>query len=194
MQHKCEGRIYIKPRKIKFYDQETNRIFVFLTNNFELSAEQVVILYKNRWGLMTATVEREIEGQPGALQLRSPDALTEAQRRERRLGAGAWCPLDPQLAMMRAFDALIGNRGRNATNVVWRFDLSDLTLTDHRLAFDRAFVLPASFDPRKLDMPAPFVAALRQLDKSAVRDTLAPWLNQRQIAALLVRRDQLLRR
>jgi hypothetical protein len=67
-------------------------------------------------------------------------------------------------------------------------------LTDHRLAFDPAFVLPASFDPRKLDMPAPFVAALKQLDKSAVRGTLAPWLNQRQIAALLVRRDQLVRR
>jgi hypothetical protein len=160
--------------------------------NLELAAAAVDGLLGS--GLMTATVEREIEGQPGALQLRSPDALTEAQRRERRLGAGAWCPLDPQLAMMRAFDALIGNRGRNATNVVWRLDLSDLTLTDHRLAFDPAFVLPASFDPRTLDMPAPFVAALKQLDKSAVRDTLAPWLNQRQIAALLVRRDQLVRR
>jgi len=38
-----------KLRKIKFYDQETNRIFVFLTNNFDLPAEQVAFLYKNRW-------------------------------------------------------------------------------------------------------------------------------------------------
>ena len=38
-----------KLRKIKFYDQETDRIFVFLTNNFELSAQQVAFLYKNRW-------------------------------------------------------------------------------------------------------------------------------------------------
>jgi len=38
-----------KLRRIKFYDQETDRMFVFLTNNFELSAEQVAFLYKNRW-------------------------------------------------------------------------------------------------------------------------------------------------
>jgi len=38
-----------KLRKIKFYDRETDRIFIFLTNNFELSAEQVAFLYKNRW-------------------------------------------------------------------------------------------------------------------------------------------------
>lgn len=38
-----------KLRKIKFYDQETDRTFFFLTNNFELSAEQVAFLYKKRW-------------------------------------------------------------------------------------------------------------------------------------------------
>jgi hypothetical protein len=38
-----------KLRRIKFYDQETDRTFVFLTNNFELPAEQVAFLYKNRW-------------------------------------------------------------------------------------------------------------------------------------------------
>jgi hypothetical protein len=38
-----------KLRRIKFYDQETDRTFVFLTNNFELSAQQVAFLYKNRW-------------------------------------------------------------------------------------------------------------------------------------------------
>lgn len=38
-----------KLRRVKFYDQETDRAFVFLTNNFELSAQQVAFLYKNRW-------------------------------------------------------------------------------------------------------------------------------------------------
>lgn len=38
-----------KLRRIKFYDDETKRIFVFLTNNFDLNAEQVALLYKNRW-------------------------------------------------------------------------------------------------------------------------------------------------
>jgi hypothetical protein len=38
-----------KLRRVKFYDDESKRTFVFLTNNMELSAEQIALLYKNRW-------------------------------------------------------------------------------------------------------------------------------------------------
>lgn len=38
-----------KLRKIKYVDDESNKKFVFLTNNFELTANQVALLYKNRW-------------------------------------------------------------------------------------------------------------------------------------------------
>lgn len=38
-----------KLRIIKFYDDENKRYFVFLTNNMELVAEQIALLYKNRW-------------------------------------------------------------------------------------------------------------------------------------------------
>ncbi|MEJ7625351.1 MAG: IS4 family transposase [Ferruginibacter sp.] len=38
-------------RRIKFYDSEFNRTFVFLTNNFKLNAETVSRLYKHRWGI-----------------------------------------------------------------------------------------------------------------------------------------------
>jgi hypothetical protein len=38
-----------KIRRVKFYDAEFNRIFVFLTNNMDLTAEQIALLYKNRW-------------------------------------------------------------------------------------------------------------------------------------------------
>jgi len=38
-----------KLRRVKFYDDQTNRTFVFLTNNMELPAEQIALLYKNRW-------------------------------------------------------------------------------------------------------------------------------------------------
>jgi len=38
-----------KIRRVKFYDTEFNRTFVFLTNNMELTAEQIALLYKNRW-------------------------------------------------------------------------------------------------------------------------------------------------
>ena len=38
-----------KLRRVKYYDRETGVEFVFLTNNFELSAIEIAILYKNRW-------------------------------------------------------------------------------------------------------------------------------------------------
>jgi hypothetical protein len=38
-----------KLRRVKFYDEETKRTFVFLTNNFDLSAAHIALLYKNRW-------------------------------------------------------------------------------------------------------------------------------------------------
>jgi IS4 transposase len=36
-------------RRIKYYDKEQNRTFVFLTNNFEVDALQITLLYKYRW-------------------------------------------------------------------------------------------------------------------------------------------------
>jgi hypothetical protein len=38
-----------KFRRIKFYDAETGKKFIFLTNNFDLTALQIASLYKQRW-------------------------------------------------------------------------------------------------------------------------------------------------
>jgi hypothetical protein len=38
-----------KLRRIKFYDAEQHRTFVFITNNFSLSAPDIAMLYKYRW-------------------------------------------------------------------------------------------------------------------------------------------------
>ncbi|MBI3618673.1 IS4 family transposase [Candidatus Peregrinibacteria bacterium] len=36
-------------RRVKFYDSETKNTYVFLTNNFILTAQQIADLYKQRW-------------------------------------------------------------------------------------------------------------------------------------------------
>jgi len=36
-------------RRIKYVDKETQKSFVFLTNNFELKPLQIALLYKHRW-------------------------------------------------------------------------------------------------------------------------------------------------
>lgn len=38
-----------KIRRIKFYDKEQNRTFVFLTNNMQLKSEEIAGIYKHRW-------------------------------------------------------------------------------------------------------------------------------------------------
>jgi len=38
-----------KLRKIKYYDEETERTFEFITNNFDLKAHEIALLYKYRW-------------------------------------------------------------------------------------------------------------------------------------------------
>jgi hypothetical protein len=41
---------YTKPlRRITWKDEESGKIYQFITNNFELTPEQVVLVYKNRW-------------------------------------------------------------------------------------------------------------------------------------------------
>ncbi len=39
----------VKIRRIKFYDAESGKTFIFLTNNFHLKATEVAQLYKHRW-------------------------------------------------------------------------------------------------------------------------------------------------
>ena len=38
-----------KLRRVKYFDKEHDRTLVFLTNNFEVSALDIAMLYKNRW-------------------------------------------------------------------------------------------------------------------------------------------------
>jgi len=38
-----------KLRKIRYYDKDTDREFIFLTNNLTLTANEIALLYKNRW-------------------------------------------------------------------------------------------------------------------------------------------------
>lgn len=38
-----------KLRRVRFFDQENQRYFIFITNNFELPAETIAAIYKKRW-------------------------------------------------------------------------------------------------------------------------------------------------
>jgi hypothetical protein len=39
----------VRLRRIKFYDKNTKKVYIFLTNNIELKASQIAEVYKDRW-------------------------------------------------------------------------------------------------------------------------------------------------
>jgi hypothetical protein len=47
--HHHTRKYFAQMRRIKYYDAETKRHYVFVTNNFELSAKTIADLYKQRW-------------------------------------------------------------------------------------------------------------------------------------------------
>jgi len=38
-----------KLRRVKYYDEETNKCYIYLTNNFEIAGKKIADLYKHRW-------------------------------------------------------------------------------------------------------------------------------------------------
>jgi len=63
-----------KIRKIKFYDADQNRTFIFLTNNLILPPEEIAKLYKNRWKieLFFKWIKNNFKSMSFRLKLRMP--------------------------------------------------------------------------------------------------------------------------
>lgn len=144
------------------------------------------------WHLVPPTVEREIEGQPVALQLVYPDGITETQRLARNVPLAPWCPVAPQADLMRTFDALLANTGRTGDDVIFRPEYSLLKLVGHERAFGAERRLRVRGEPPSV--PPALRSALASLDENEVRRTIGEWIGPKQIDALLDRRDALLRR
>lgn len=137
------------------------------------------------------TVEREVAGRPGAVQLEYPDGVTESQRVAGKVRLGGWCPIGPQAELMRALDALTANKGRTADDVLYRRESSVLKLVGHGQTFGTERRAPLGNTP--LELSPQLRAALASLDANRVRTAIGRWLDARQIDALLDRRDALLR-
>jgi hypothetical protein len=142
------------------------------------------------FGLVPPTVAREVDGRTGALQLEYADAVTEAERLERDVPLEGWCPMDPQLQLMYAFDALTYNVDRSADTVVYRRGRSVVKLIGHGRAFGTARRVRLA--EGTITLPPALRDALASLDQQAVQAAIGTWIDARQIRALLARRDALL--
>jgi hypothetical protein len=140
-------------------------------------------------GLVPPTVERVLERVPGSLQLWVEKAMTEADRKERRI-----TPPDPeswnrQMWGVRLLHQLTFNTdAKNIRNV-----LSDPTFRIYAVDFSRAFAIYDDLRaPNELErFSRDVLEKMRALDRPTLDARLRPWLNGRQIAAMLKRRDKI---
>jgi hypothetical protein len=134
--------------------------------------------------LVPPTVERTIEGRPGAIQLWVNGCKVYQELLGKTPVTSGW---NHQFSRMKLFDSLIGNTNRNQTSLLvdpnW-----EIVLVDHYLSFSGETELenpPAQFDRRLL-------ARLRALRREELQIRLKGILGNEDITNVLKRRDALL--
>jgi hypothetical protein len=141
-------------------------------------------------GLVPPTVERTFERTTGSLQLWVEKARTEADRKQERItppDAEAW---NRQMYGVRLLHQLTFNTdAKNIRNV-----LSDPTFRVYAVDFSRAFANYSDLRAEKelVRFSRQSLERLRALDRPTLDEKLGRWLNGRQIATMLNRRDKIL--
>jgi hypothetical protein len=140
--------------------------------------------------LVPPTVERTFGGSKGSLQLWVEGAMTEAERKKRKI-----TPPDPQawneqMYKVRLLHQLTDNTDfRNINNV-----LSDPSFRVYAVDCSRGFTIYVDLRaPKELGrFSRSVLEALKALDRPTLQAKLGPWLGGPQIDSLLKRRDKIL--
>jgi hypothetical protein len=134
--------------------------------------------------MVPPTVEREFKGVRGSMMLwveklvdwKYPDAPPDSIKSD-------W---DRQLARMTMFDDLIGNPTRNVDNMV-RDARWNLILIDNARTFRAGNELPSPVTRIDADL----WDRMQKLTRPQLDATLRPWLDDSEIAGILIRRDKM---
>jgi hypothetical protein len=142
-------------------------------------------------GLVPVTVEREINGKKGIVQLWIDNLTSYLQMNEQALPYDGMCELAEQINFIDSFDYLIANRDRNQSNIL--FSKSDLQIwfIDHSRAFGTGTRRPEMLKKSAVKPSKRFLKAIKSLDKEKLQ-VLRPWLHEKQVEAILKRRDKML--
>jgi len=140
-------------------------------------------------GLVPPTVERTFARTTGSLQMWVENVMTEADRKQRRISPPDIEAWNRQMYGVRLLNQLTFNTdARNIRNV-----LLDPAFRIYAVDFSRAFAiygdLRAEAELQRFSRQA--LERLRALDRPTLDLRLGRWLNSRQIAAMLKRRDKI---
>jgi hypothetical protein len=142
--------------------------------------------------LVAVTVARTVEGKTGVVASAPKRSLSEETRRSQALARPNWCGAGNDYQLMYVFDALIGNARRTASEIVYDRSSWRLQLVHNARAFNTSRKLAASEAAMLQPLSKSFATALAALTSDSLHAAVGDLLNQRQIDALLARRDGIL--
>lgn len=145
-------------------------------------------------GLVPTTVERELDGTPGALQWRPDNIVGAAQAAAGARGGTAWCETNPELELLYVWDSLLLNKGRTPETLHWAADDWFLLASDHRNAFGTGQGPPPHLKEHALKVGPELCRRLKALDAASLEKSLADAASKKEKSALLKRRDGIVKK
>lgn len=143
-------------------------------------------------GLVPPTVPRVIDGKRGSLQLWVENAISEAKRRKlglRPQRPGEW---SQQMANRNLLNQLIYNEDANNVGNLLYDESFRVYAIDHSRSFRLYDSLPRP--EALLRFSRDVLDRLRSLDLEQLRETVGEWLSEREMEAVLKRRDRIVAR
>lgn len=134
--------------------------------------------------MVPPTVARQLQGNDGAAQLWVENIV--GAKADVSPGEPYRTVWQNQIVVMTMFDNLIGNRGRNRGNML-RDPAWNLILID----YSRAFGTDPELAQKVYRVDDKFWAKIESLTRNQLDAVLTPLLDERQIAAILERRDRM---
>ncbi len=139
--------------------------------------------------MVPPTVERVYKGKKGSLQLWVEDAMTEKERKLKKLEPPDITQWNRQIFQVRLFDNLIYNIDRNLGNLLitpdWR-----IHMIDHSRCFKSLDVLKAPEDLRLFSKST--MEALERIDLLKLKACCSRYLSGPEMLTLLKRRDMIM--
>jgi hypothetical protein len=144
-------------------------------------------------GFVPVTVQREVQGQRGVLQGRPLKWVTQTDVQQQGLRGGGWCSMQPQFQVMYSFDTLVGNEGRTPKSILFDTDNWFVYGASHDKAFGTGTGLPAYLKANPPTPGAEFRRRVGLLNEAGLKAGLGDLLDNRELKAILERRDLLLK-
>jgi len=143
-------------------------------------------------GIVPPTVEREIDGRRGSLQMWVEGGFTELDRRERSLTAPDIVRWSDRLGQLRLFQSLVYDSDYlNIRNILYDESFQVYSI-DHSRAFR---IYPVLLEEARLvRFSRALLARLEALTRDELDAALGGWLKAPEIDGILARRDKILAR